>query len=173
MTCHAYPTSAMLGDYARAAAGLVPTITILAVEPIGLVGGVMLSGFAALFGMFGIRTAVRHSTQIEATEAALRASGPSRVSISWSELDRLKLAYYSPRRDRRDGWMQLELRSGSSTLCVDSRIEGFTELVRISARAAELRGLTLNQATSTNLQALGIKFHTRGPGSADVVGDTV
>ena len=173
MSRHAYPTSAMLGDYVRAAAGLVPAAAILAVEPVGLVAGAVLSGLTVLFVLFGLRTAVRHGTRIEATEAALHASGLSHILISWDELDRLKLAYYSTRRDRRDGWMQLELRAGSARLRVDSRIEGFGDLVKISVRAAELRGLRLSEATSSNLQALGIRFHTRGSTSAEPVGEAV
>jgi hypothetical protein len=69
----------------------------------------------------------------------------------------MRLAYYSTRRDRREGWMQLDLRSGWSRLMIDSRIEGFTELVMASAKAAERRGLALDAATSVNLEALGIK----------------
>jgi hypothetical protein len=158
MTHHAYPTSAMLGDYIRAAAGLVPTAALFATVPVSAVAATALGGFAALFAVFGIRTAFRHGTHIESTEMALRASGLVRASISWRELDRMQLAYYSTRRDGRDGWMQLELRSGRSTLRVDSRIEGFTELVETSVKAAEMRGLLLNAATSANLHALGIKL---------------
>ncbi len=170
MTRHAYPTSAMLGDYVRAAAGLIPTAAILAAMPVGIVSATVLGGFATLFAIFGMRTALRHGTQIEATEAALRASGLVRVSISWSQLDRMKLAYYSTRRDGRGGWMQLELRSGSSTLRADSRIEGFNELVRASAKAAEMRGLSLSAATSTNLQALGVKLQLAEPDLRQAIG---
>jgi hypothetical protein len=170
MTRHAYPTSAMISDYVRAAAGLVPAIVLLAIVPVGLVGGTVLGGFAALFAVFGLRTALRHGTHIEATEAALRASGLLRAAISWSELDRIKLAYYSTHRDRRAGWMQLELRSGWSTLRVDSRIEGFDELVKASARAAERRGLSLDGATAVNLQALGVKLRAAEPGLMTAVG---
>ena len=53
----------MLGDYARAAAGLVPTAAVLAIVPVGPDRGVVLGGFAALFGVFGIRTALRHGTR--------------------------------------------------------------------------------------------------------------
>jgi hypothetical protein len=167
MTRHVYPTPALLGDYARAAVGLVPMAAILTTVPVGMVAATVLGGFAALFAAFAIRTALRHGTQIEATEAALTASGLRRVSISWSELDRMKLAYYSPRRDRldrRDGWLQLELRAGPSTLRLDSRIEGFADLVQASVRAAETRGLLLSPATSTNLQALGVRFSAAEPG---------
>jgi hypothetical protein len=80
-----------------------------------------------------------------------------RASIIWEELDRMNLAYYSTRRDRREGWMQLDLRSGRSRIRLDSRITGFAELVEISVRAAEARGLTLNAATAANLAALGVR----------------
>jgi hypothetical protein len=66
--------------------------------------------------------------------------------------------------------MQLELRSGSSTLRVDSRIEGFTELVEASAKAAEMRGLSLSAATSVNLQALGVKLRGAEPDLREAAG---
>ena len=167
MTVHAYPTSAMIGDYARAAAGLVPAAGILAAVPVGVVGGTILGGFAALFAVFGIRTALRHGTRVEATEGALLASGLVRTSIAWHELDRMRLTYYSTRRDGRGGWMQLKLRSGRSGIRLDSRIEGFPDLVAAAARAAEMRGLPLSSATSVNLQALGVKLRAAEPGLAE------
>ncbi len=170
MTGHVYPTSAMLGDYVRAAAGLLLSSGILATMPAGIIGGSVFGGFAALFALFGARTALRHGTRLEVSEAALRASGPLRICIPWSELDRMKLAYYSTRRDRRDGWMQLELRSGWSTLRVDSRIEGFAKLVGMSARAAMRRGLSLDPATSANLQALGVGCRDAALGLEEAAG---
>ena len=170
MTHYAYPTPAMLGDYARAAAGLLPIVAIIAIAPVGRVEATVLGGFAALFAVFGIRTALRHGSRVELTEGVLRASGLVRTSISLRELDRLKLAYYSTRRDGRDGWMQLELRSGSSTLRLDSRVEDFTKLVEASARAAEARGLLLNTATLANLRALRIELASHEPGLSEAAG---
>ena len=158
MSHYAYPTSAMLGDYFRAAAGVVPATAILATFPLGSIATIVLVGFAALFAGFGIRTIVRHGTCIEITGSALRATGLRRASIVWEELDRMNLTYYSTRRDRKEGWMQLDLRSGRSRIRLDSRITGFVELVEISARAAEARGLTLNAATAANLAALGVSL---------------
>ena len=86
----------------------------------------------------------------------MTASGPLAASIRWDELDGIKLAYYSTRRDRRDGWMQLELRAGGSRIRLDSRIDGFAELVERAARAADARGLEPSAATAANLEALGI-----------------
>jgi len=169
MTCYAYPTSAMFGDYFRAAVGFVPTATILAIMPVGLVAATVLGGLATLFAVFGVRTIVRQGTRFEITKSALRASGLRRTSIAWTELDSMTLAYYSTRRDRRDGWMQLELRSGWKKVRLDSRIEGFADLVSRSASAAKVRGLTLNAATSANLAALGASLHTE-PGARDAAG---
>jgi hypothetical protein len=171
MTRHAYPTPAMLGDYARTAAGLLPILAIIAIAPVGAVGSAVLGGFAALFAVFGIRTALRHGSHLELTEGVLRASGLLRTSISLRELDRLKLAYYSTRRDGGGGWMHLELRSGSSTLRLDSRVEGFTKVAEASARAAEARGLLLNSATLTNLRALGIELRPAEPGLNQAAGE--
>lgn len=156
MTFHAYPTSAMLGDYLRAAAGFVPVTAVLAILPVTATAGIVLGGFASLFALFGVRTMLRHGSRLEMTESALSATGLFPASIVWEELDRMRLSYYSTRRDRRHGWMQLELRSGSSSINLDSRIEGFSELVEKSARAAQRRGLSLDAATVANLAVLGV-----------------
>ena len=162
----------MYGDYLRAAAGFVPTALILTTMPVSMAASIVLSGFVALFAVFGVRTILRHGTRFEMTGSALRASGLRRTSIAWGELDRMTLAYYSTRRDRQDGWMQLELRSGWRRVRLDSRIEGFAELVDKSAKAARSRGLTLNAATLANLAALGISLHPE-PHVRDGVGDPV
>jgi hypothetical protein len=156
MTRHAYPASAMIGDYLRAAAGFLPTAAILAIAPVGAGADAILGGLAALFSVFGIRTALRHATRVEMTDTGVSTAGPLSASIRWAELDGVKLAYYSTRRDRRDGWMQLELRAGSARIRLDSRIDGFPKLVERASRAAEIRGLELGAATAANLEALGI-----------------
>ena len=70
----------------------------------------------------------------------------------------MKLAYYSTRRDRRDGWMQLELRRRR----VDDPPRQPDRRVRASwssasALAAAARELELSAATIANLEALGIE----------------
>jgi hypothetical protein len=162
----------MIGDYLRATAGLVPAVAILATLPLGSITTVVVGGFAALFAGFGIRTIIRHRTRLEVTGSALRATGLRRASIVWEELDGMNLAYYSTRRDRREGWMQLDLRSGHSRIRLDSRITGFAELVEISARAAETRGLTLSAATAANLAALGVRSDADSR-TRETVGDPV
>jgi hypothetical protein len=153
----AYPASAMLGDYLRAAAGLVPTSLLLATVSVDSVAAVVLGGFAMIFGAFAIRTALRHGTKLEVSETGVRAFGVRRTVIPWARLDRLKLAYYSTRRDRKSGWMQLQLGAGGARLSLDSRLEGFDRLVRHAALAAAARDLALSEPTAANLEALHIR----------------
>jgi hypothetical protein len=164
LTRHAYPAMAMAGDYLRAAAGLVPCLLLLlSVSPLS-VGGVILSGLTAIFGAFALRTVLRHGTRIEAGNEGMRSAGAWRRAIVWSELDRMKLGYYSTRRDRRAGWMQLDLGAGKTRIKLDSRIDGFDDLVQRAALVAAERRLELSPATVSNLQALGIKVPEYGDG---------
>ena len=157
VTRFSYPVSAMAGDYLRAAAGLGPTVVILGTVSVGSVAAVVLGGFAAIFGAFAIRTALRHGTGLELSDTELRAVGLQHATIRWAELDRMKLAFYSTRRDRKSGWMQLELGAGRARLSLDSRLDGFDRLVRQAALAAAERDLELIEATAANFQALGIR----------------
>jgi hypothetical protein len=161
-TRHVYPATAMVGDYLRAAAGLVPTGMVFATEPVGTVAATVLGSFAAVFGIFGLRTVLRHGTRLELTDTELRALGAWPCTITWAELDRMKLTYYSTRRDRRSGWMQLDLGAGGARVRLDSRIAGFDRLVLRAAEVAAARGVALNEATLANLEALGIRLPEPG-----------
>jgi len=152
----------MVGDYLRAAAGLVPTGLVFATEPVGTVAATVLGSFAAVFGIFGLQTVLRHGTRIEMSDIELRALGARPCTISWADLDRMKLTYYSTRRDRRSGWMQLDLGGGGARVRLDSRIAGFDRLVLRACEVAVSRGVALNEATLTNLEALGIKLPEPG-----------
>lgn len=156
-TRHTYPASAMVGDYLRAAAGLVPACAIFATMPVGTAAAVVVGGFAAIFGVFGLRTALRHNSSIELSGTEIRADGLFRHSLRWTELDRMRLSYYSTRRDRKSGWMQLELGGDGTRLTLDSRIEGFGEIVRRAAEAAAARHLRLTDSTAANLESLGVR----------------
>jgi hypothetical protein len=155
-TRHTYPASAMTGDYLRAAAGLVPIGLLFATVPVGTVVAALLGGFAALFGVFGARTALRHGSSLEMTDTELREHGISQRTIVWSQLDRMKLSFFSTQRDRTKGWMQLELGGSGVKVSLDSRIEGFELIVRRAAEAAVARNLELNDATVANLRAFDV-----------------
>jgi hypothetical protein len=60
--------------------------------------------------------------------------------------------------------MQLDLRAGKTRIKMDSRLDGFDDLVRRAAIVAAAQRLELAPATVSNLQALGIKLPEYGDG---------
>jgi len=114
------------------------------------------AGFV-LFALFFARTALRQHTRYVLGPDTLCADGPAGTLVEWSRLDRMKLSYFSTKRDRSDGWMQLTVGSaGGRTVKVDSALDGFYDIVERAARAAEAGGLELSQATRVNLRSMGI-----------------
>lgn len=151
-----YPVRALAGDYARASAGFAATMGPLLFVPASPVMMWVLGGLAALFLAFGARTALRQMTVVRVDDAGITAIGPLGASIAWDDLGRLALAYYSTRRDRTRGWMQLNVKGRGRSVRVDSSIDGFREIAAAAARVAERRGVALSPATIGNLAALGI-----------------
>ena len=110
-----------------------------------------------LFALFLVRTALRHHTRYVLGPDTLCADGPAGTVVEWRRLDRLKLSYFSTKRDRSDGWMQLTVGSaGARTVKLDSSLDGFHDVVERAAQAAVETGLTLSEATRANLRAMGI-----------------
>ena len=156
MTRHRYPRSALFGDYARAALGLALTLPpLLLAAPARLVA-VVLALLAVLFAAFALSTLMRQLGTVALDESGIAVEGGWRRRIAWRELRRLRLRWFAARRDRRAGFMQLVLSGGGSRIAIDSRIADFETIAAAAARAAEARGLLLNDTTLANLAALGI-----------------
>lgn len=165
MTEHRYPSNELLRDYVRAGFGLAVTGVPLLSMHAGPVMMWALAVFAALFAVFGARTAIRHLTIVRVGDTGIAAIGPMGVSIDWNDLGRIALSYYSTRRDRTRGWMQLSLRGRGRTLRLDSTIDGFRDIVALAARHAELRRLEMSPVTIGNLAALGIEARAVASGA--------
>lgn len=164
MSAHRYPLRELAGDYARAGAGLLATLGPLLFVPASPVMIWLLGGLAALFLAFGARTALRQMTVVRVDEAGITAIGPVGATIAWEDLERLALAYYSTRRDRTRGWMQLSMKGRSRSVRLDSTIDGFRDITAAAARVAVRRRLPLTPATIGNLAALGIEVHDASAG---------
>ncbi len=153
-----YPLRALLLDYAGSVAGLAiflgPVVFMRLAAPVAWA----MAAAAVLFLVYFGRTVCRQLIHIELDEAGIRAVGPSvappGAAIRWDELRSLRLDYYSTRRDREGGWMQLRLRDAQRTIRLDSDLEGFVELVRRAAAEAARRDLALDAATAANLEVL-------------------
>lgn len=157
MSLHTYPRPALVGDYVRAGAGLALTALPLAFVPMHWVLAVLFAGAALLFSLFLTMTVQKHLTVVETDEEGIVSRGPAETSIPWSELSRLKLTYYSTRRDRQDGWMTLVLKGRGRKISLESSLSAFDTVAERAHRAAEARGLALSSATHENLMALGVR----------------
>ncbi len=54
--------------------------------------------------------------------------------------------------------MQLDLSMRGCSISVDSRLEGFAEVVAVAAQQAQRRGCGLDETTRSNLRALGVRI---------------
>lgn len=152
-----YPRQTIIADYSRAAAGAVLCGAPLLLLEVNLWLAVLLLAGFGLFALFLIRTALRHRTRYVLGPDTLCADGPFATLVEWNRLDRMKLSYFSTKRDRTDGWMQLGVGStGGRLVKVDSSLEGFHDIVARAAEAAESKRLSLSDTTNANLRSLGI-----------------
>jgi hypothetical protein len=152
-----YPRQTLWADYIRAGAGaLLCGVPLALIEVNRWLGLILAAGFV-LFAVFLIRTALRHHTRYLLASDTLCADGPAGTVVEWRRLDRMKLSYFSTKRDRTDGWMQLIIgSSGGKTVKIDSSLDGFHDVVERAADAAQELGLDLSEATRANLRAMGI-----------------
>lgn len=157
-----YPRTALLGDYARAGAGLAITALPLALLEVNRWIAVPLAAAALLFAVFALRTAQRQASRLEMDDAGVTMRGPMGASLDWADLRRLDLRYYSTKRDRSDGWMQLTLKGTGRGLRADSTLDGFDRLVETAAAAAVRNGVPLTPVTVDNLLAMGVDVESIG-----------
>jgi len=152
-----YDTEALRADYRRAGAGLVLTGVPLAVihdEPIAVL---VVGALFALFAVYGLRTWARGKSSVALDETGITVDGPrQRRRLAWTDLSRLRLKFYSTRRDRSGGWMQLRLEGAGGPIALESTLDGFEEVVERAYRAARDNDLRFDRATRYNLLALGL-----------------
>lgn len=158
MSLHAYPRTAAFGDLIRALFGGGAAVVPVAAVPTGPTVTLLLLAIVAVFAALGLRATLLLFTRFEIDEMGIAAVGPLNRAVSWRDLRIVKLAYYSTRRDRSGGWLQLTLVDERRRVSVDSRLDGFGRIAAIAAEAARARNLTLDPATRSNFEALGISL---------------
>ncbi len=164
MTRHRYPVRVLRGDYVRAGVGVALTAGPLAAVGAGPWVSAVLGGLAAIFAYHGWRTWRRQGTLVEVSDTGISTSGRSRVILPWAEVSRVRLRYYSTRRDRTGGWMQLILDGPGGRLRIESTIDDFDVIARRAAAAAAANGLVLDDASRANFAAL--RLDPAGDGGA-------
>ena len=161
MRDHRYTVAALTPDYVRAGAGIVLTAGPLVLVNPAPVLAYVLGALALVFALFAARTAIRHGTTIRISSTGIRSLGPFGAAIEWAELSRVDLRYFSTRRDRAKGWMQLRLRAGRRRLRLDSRVDSFESIAARATDEARARGVGLDDSTRANLAALGARLGDR------------
>lgn len=152
-----YSRQTLWADYIRAAAGALLCGLPLLLLQVNHWVGALLAAACLLFLLYLVRTILRQMTRYVLAPDTFAADGPAGGLVEWGRLDRMTLSYYSTKRDRSAGWMQLAVRSvGARSVKVDSSLDGFYDIVERAAQAAEARKLELNRATRVNLRSMGI-----------------
>ncbi|MCZ6453534.1 MAG: hypothetical protein O6909_04760 [Alphaproteobacteria bacterium] len=160
MSEYRYSTAALKGDLVRASIGFALCATPIAFASLEAWLMILLAAPAGLFAIFGARTWLRRGIRVAMDETGIAVTGPNATRISWRELHRFKLSYFSTRRDRSNGWMQLKLRGPSGRLSIDSNFEGFDDICQRAFRAATDNDVELSGATLRNLAELGLVVDT-------------
>jgi hypothetical protein len=156
MSIHRYSLQNLLPDYLRGGAGLVIGAGGWLLAPGVLQVIIIFGGLTVLFLLFTMRTVARQYTRIEMTDDAIISGGTRRLTLHWSDLDHVKLRYYSTRRNRSGGWMTLKLASGRTAISVDSNIDGFDAIAAQAARSMVENRAAADDITLANLAALGL-----------------
>ncbi|MBS0540324.1 MAG: hypothetical protein JSR47_16275 [Proteobacteria bacterium] len=152
-----YPRQTLWADYMRAAAGVLLCGAPLVALNVNRWLALMLAAGVVLFGVFLVRTALRQWTRYVLAPDTFCADGPLSGIVEWARLDRLTLSYYSTKRDRSAGWMQLSVGSaGGRTIKVDSALEGFYDVAERAVQAAEANNVEMSATTRANLKSMGI-----------------
>jgi hypothetical protein len=158
-----YPIATLYADYLRAGLGLALTAGPLLLLDLADGIALVLGALALLFAWFGVRTVLRQLSRVELSGNAIALHGPLSRRVAWADLERMKLAYYAPRRSRDQGWLQLTLRStDGGAIQLDSTLAGFDQVLGAASRAARAKALPLDPATQANLAELG--FGSEGEG---------
>ena len=160
MTGYRYPQGAILGDYARAGAGLIVSVGLLLFTDLLPIVTYIAWGLTVLFVIFAWRTLLRQYSRIEADERGIRLHnqlfrGFDR-DLPWPGLQDLKVRFFSTKRDRSDGWMQIVLKGNKGQIRLDSTLEGFEGIAELAVEAARRQQLVLSPTTLTNLQSMGL-----------------
>ncbi len=162
MTEQRYNLRGLRASYARAAVGTGLMVWILVTAQAGVTGTLLLSVLAAVFLIYGLRTALRHTTRYGFDERGVVAIGPVSRAIEWGDVVNVKLSYYTTKRDGTSGWWQLDIKGRNSTMRIESTLDGFGALAERAVREARARGVELSPTTIDNLRPLGIELADDG-----------
>ena len=155
MTYYRYPLKSLLSDYLRSAVGVLVAAGLIVFGQLPTPVLVVFAVLAAMFALFGLSTLRRHWTRIGVSESELLLA-PGGRRVAWDDLEQVRLRYYSTRKEKDKGWMQLTLRGPGRKMRIESACEGFDDIARLAASSALAKGLEIDKFSADNFQTLGV-----------------
>lgn len=155
-----YPRRAQTAAYLRSAAGLIMIGIPMILGNPGLTASIILGAIALAFTVYGGRAWLRGRGRVHVSDEGISVAGPFATAIRWENLTGVTLSYYSTRRERTDGWMQLKIVGSAGKITIESTLDGFADVTRQAIEEAQARKIELSPSTRNNLQPLGIQIKT-------------
>jgi hypothetical protein len=162
MSIHRYQIRNLWSDYARGGAGIAIGIGGWSLAPTTPHVVVIFGVLTALFVIFTLRTVARQRDRLELREDGLATGCSGRQLLRWDDLNKVRLRYYSTRRNRGGGWMVMDLTWPARRLTIDSNIDGFDAIAAEVARAVGRNRLNLDSVSMANLAAMGLIVAVEG-----------
>ncbi|MDI9408431.1 MAG: hypothetical protein QM523_04220 [Candidatus Pacebacteria bacterium] len=92
------------------------------------------------------------------TEESITVKSFKTVTMDWNRVTGLKLSFFAKRRDQKDGWMRLRIKSGPVVIKIDSQIHNFARILNLASRTIAENGYEVDYFTRVNLHAVGIDY---------------
>jgi hypothetical protein len=159
MSAEAYrwPRAAIMADYWRSGPAFSACFVAALLVPPLSIGFAVFATLALVFGLYLGQTVLRARTTATLVPDGLAISGYfGDQIIRWDTLDGFALRYYTLRRDKEAGWLDLKLAGGGAKVTLDDRIDGFRPILERAWDAARERDLGISSATYANLTAAGL-----------------
>jgi hypothetical protein len=152
-----WPHSAIIADYWRSGGGFAASVVFLLLMPPLSLAFVFFVALAVVFGLYLSQTVLRAHTGLALVPEGLAITGllGDRL-IRWDTLGQFALRYYTLRRDRETGWMDLKLASADAKITLDDRVDGFRPILERAWEAARARDIGISSSTYANLTAAGL-----------------
>jgi|OM-RGC.v1.017658580 hypothetical protein len=152
-----YDRMSVIGDILRGGVGGVIVLAPVASLALHWAMQGILIGLGLLFWWFALRNTMRLQTRVDLLEDSIIIDGISREQLHWRELTAVHARYFSTRRDRSDGWLQLTIEGHNrQKMVIDSAIMDFDQLAEHVAYHAQRQGLEIDVVTAENLTAIGV-----------------
>ena len=158
MSQHTYPISSLAASYFKASFGLLVSGSALFFLNLSVGLLIIFAILFLMFVMFSIKVVLRSFTIVRLSEEGIHVTGTLRSGrfLRWEEAEGLKISYFSTRRDRESGSMQLSFYGRGRRITVDSSISQFNTIAEYTAAAVKEKNIAMDSITRTNLEALGI-----------------